>query len=235
MNGNQSIQVSLAPQASNHAVIILASGLSQRLGQAKQLLYKDGEPLIRYMTKLVVSTKPQVIIVVIPDNSSAIDSAINELSVQYSAIQVVVNLLPETGMAHSLYLGIDALIGLTNLSIERVLIVGIDQILLDEPHLMALLAGKQAVVASNYQNWSDLDEVSTKDTFKKDIVGLPLAIDYKLLKRWQMALVGDKGLRHLIRGLPSNQISTVLNDQLSYDIDTPAQLSYAKQKGWLDE
>ena len=30
----------------NHAVIILASGLSQRLGQAKQLIFKNNEPLI---------------------------------------------------------------------------------------------------------------------------------------------------------------------------------------------
>ncbi|MGP9688170.1 nucleotidyltransferase family protein [Psychrobacter sp. AOP22-C1-C5] len=235
MNGNQSIQVSLEPQASNHAVIILASGLSQRLGQAKQLLHKDGEPLIRYMTKLAVATQPQAIIVVIPDNSSAIDSAINELSVQYSAIQVVVNLLPETGMAHSLYLGIEALTDVTDLSIERVLIMGIDQILLDEPHLIALLAGKQAVVASGYHSWTYLDKANTTDTLKKDIIGLPSVIDYELLKRWQSTLIGDKGLRHLIRSLPSSRISTVTNAQLSYDIDTPEQCAYAQQRGWLDK
>lgn len=48
------------------------------------------------------------------------------------------------------------------------------------------------------------------------------------------ALIGDKGLRHLIRALPSNQISTVDNPKLSHDIDTPAQLAYAKQKHWID-
>lgn len=217
----------------NHAVIILASGLSQRLGQAKQLLHKDGTSLIRYMTMLALTTKPQAIIVVIPDNNPAIDSVMGELRVQYLAIQTVRNPTPETGMAHSLYLGIETLTNVSA-SFDRVLIMGVDQILLDKPHLTALLAGKRAVVASGYRSWQKLDETSREDTFNKDIVGLPLVIDDKFLKQWQSSLVGDKGLRHLIRALPASQISTVNNDQLSYDIDIPDQLAYAKKQGWLD-
>lgn len=223
------------PSTSKHAIIILASGLSQRLGQAKQLLYKDGTPLINYMTMLALTTNPQAVIVVIPNNNLSIDSTIGELRVQYPVIRTVVNPMPETGMAHSLYLGIEALVNLTIASFDRVLIMGIDQILLDKPHLTALLAGEQAVVASTYHNWQDLDEASSNAALKKDIVGLPLAIDYELLNQWQSTLVGDKGLRYLIRGLPASQISTVINDQLSYDIDTPQQLAYAKQRGWLDK
>lgn len=222
------------PSISKHAIIILASGLSQRLGQAKQLLYKDGTPLINYMTMLALTTSPQAVIVVIPNNNSAIDSEIGELSVQYPVIRTVVNSMPETGMAHSLYLGIETLIN-TSALFDRVLIMGVDQILLDVSHLTALLAGKQVVVASGYHNWQDLDEASSNAALKKDIVGLPLAIDYELLKQWQSILVGDKGLRYLIRGLPASQISTVINDQLSYDIDTPKQLDYAKQRGWLSK
>jgi molybdenum cofactor cytidylyltransferase len=97
-----------------------------------------------------------------------------------------------------------------------------------------LLTGQQAVVASAYHNWQDLDEASSNAALKKDIVGLPLAIDYELLKQWQSTLVGDKGLRYLIRGLPASQISIVINDQLSYDVDTSEQLAYAKKQGWLD-
>ena len=41
----------------NHAVIILASGLSHRLGQPKQLLEKQGKPLINYMTMLALVTQ----------------------------------------------------------------------------------------------------------------------------------------------------------------------------------
>ena len=226
-------------QAQNHAVIILASGLSQRLGQPKQLLLKNGEPLIVYMTRLALTTNPQIIVVVIPDSYRLIASAVTELATQHSGIRVVMNTKPDTGMADSLRLGIETIGGFKDCSIDRVLIMGIDQILLDAPHLTALLAGKQTVVASRYHNWQSLDKAALNkdsDTSKlqNDIIGLPLAIHYKLLKQWQTKLAGDKGLRNLIRELPSNQIGKVNNDQLTYDIDTPEQLRYAKQRGWLD-
>ena len=224
----------------NHAVIILASGLSLRLGQAKQLLCKDGEPLICFMTKLALSTKPQAIIIVIPDNQPSIASAMNELAFQYSMIQMVVNSTPEIGMAYSLDLAIEAVTQLTSSLIERVLIMGVDQVLLDEQHLAKLLADKRSVVASAYSSWQysnnmNLNETSAATALKQNIIGLPLTIDYDLLREWQALLVGDKGLRYLIRGLPPSQISTVVNNQLSYDIDTPEQLAHAKQKGWLDK
>lgn len=224
----------------NHAVIILASGLSLRLGQAKQLLCKDGEPLICFMTKLALSTKPQAIIIVIPDNQPSIASAMNELAFQYSMTQMVVNPTPEIGMAYSLNLAIEAVTQLTSSLIERVVIMGIDQVLLDEQHLAKLLADKRSVVASAYSSWQysnnmNLNETSAATALKQNIIGLPLTIDCDLLREWQALLVGDKGLRYLIRGLPPSQISTVVNNQLSYDIDTPEQLAHAKQKGWLDK
>ncbi|HCI77195.1 MULTISPECIES: NTP transferase domain-containing protein [unclassified Psychrobacter] len=224
----------------NHVVIILASGLSLRLGQAKQLLCKDGEPLICFMTKLALSTKPQAIIIVIPDNQPLIASAMNELAFQYSRIQMVVNSTPEIGMAYSLNLAIEAVTQLTSSLIERVVIMGVDQVLLDEQHLAKLLADKRSVVASSYSSWQysnnmNLNETSAVTALKQNIIGLPLTIDYDLLREWQALLVGDKGLRYLIRGLPPSQRSTVVNHQLSYDIDTPEQLAHAKQKGWLDK
>ncbi len=232
-------------QVQNHAVIILASGLSQRLGQPKQLLVKNGEPLIIYMIRLAVSSNPQSIVVVIPDKHPAVANAVTELAVQYPAVQTVINLKPETGMADSLRLGIETIASLDTPSIERVLIMGIDQVLLDEPHLAALLAGDQSVVASSYYSWQDLEKCRNLDEAESNknsatsksanhIIGLPLAINYKLLRQWQAMLAGDKGLRHLIRGLPADQIGKVINDNLTYDIDTSEQLAYATKQGWLD-
>ncbi|MGE6475342.1 nucleotidyltransferase family protein [Psychrobacter sp. NPDC078631] len=221
-------------QSQNHAVIILASGLSQRLGQPKQLLVKHGEPLITYMTRLTTTTNPKAIVIVIPDNHHLIASTITELANQYPTVQIVVNSQADTGMAYSLRLGIETIVAFESTSIDRVLIMGIDQVLLDEPHLMALLAGEQPVVASRYHSWQRLEKHQNRDKMVSDIIGLPLVIDYKLLRQWQSGLTGDKGLRHLIRGLPAEQIGEVDDDQLSYDIDTPEQLAYAKQQGWLD-
>ncbi|WP_352309601.1 nucleotidyltransferase family protein [Psychrobacter sp. W2-37-MNA-CIBAN-0211] len=222
-------------QSQNHAVIILASGISQRLGQPKQLLIKNGKPLITYMTRLAITTNPQSIVVVIPDNHHSIASVITELAVQYPTVQIVVNPKPETGMADSLRLGIETIAAFESISIDRVLIMGVDQVLLDESHLTSLLAGKKFVVASRYHNWQGLEKYQNLHESASDIIGLPLVINYKLLRQWQTTLAGDKGLRHLIRELPADQIGKVDNDQLSYDIDTPEQLAYAKQQGWLDD
>ena len=221
-------------QSQNHAVIVLASGLSQRLGQPKQLLIKNGEPLVTYMTRLAITTNPQAIVIVIPDNQHLIASMMTALANQYPTVQIVVNSQADTGMADSLSLGIETISAIESTSIERVLIMGVDQVLLDEPHLTALLAGKQTVVASRYHSWQRLEKHQYLDETVTDIIGLPLAIDYKLLRQWQPELIGDKGLRHLIRGLPADQVGEVDNDQLSYDIDTPEQLAFAKQQGWLD-
>lgn len=221
-----------------HAVIVLASGLSQRLGQSKQLLNKNGQPLIAQMIKLALETQPQAIIVVIPSSHTEITAAIDALAAQ-PAVYSVNNPIPETGMAHSLYLGIEALADFTsikdNKSIARVLIMGIDQILLDSNHLHHLLAGERPVIASSYLHLYNENIDISPNKSKDNIIGLPIAIDYALLKQWQAALTGDKGLRHLIRALPTDQISTIINQQLSYDIDTPKQLIHAKQQGWLDE
>ena len=214
----------------DYAVIVLASGLSERLGQSKQLLSKHGEPLISYMIKMALATKPLAVIVVIPQGQPAIADAINGLVRQNTTIYSVVNLLPETGMAHSLSLSIDTLINLKISLINRVLIMGVDQVLLDSEHLTELLAAKSIVVASSYQC---VDKTYSIDTGKRDIIGLPIVINVKRLKQWQPSLIGDKGLRHLIRALPPNQLSTVINHQLSYDIDTPEQLLYARQQNWF--
>lgn len=254
MTSNDTKVATTKQSMQNHAIIILASGLSLRLGQPKQLLSINGDSLINYMIKLALVTQPQTVIIVIPDNNPTVAHAIDELIIEEPKIQAVINPIPETGMAHSLSLGIEALTHFDNRnelnnsnnhnseSVKRVLIMGIDQILLGESHLTYLLAGKHNVVASSYSNWQLLDTAPStgepksniKNDVKNDIVGLPLVIDYPLLKQWQSALNGDKGLRYLIRALPPNQINIIANHQLSYDIDTPEQLNFAKQQGWLD-
>ena len=215
---------------SSHAVIILASGLSLRLGHSKQLLSKDNQPLIHHISKLALATEPKAVFIVIPQDNQAIVAAISELVTKNSNVIVIVNPTPKTGMAHSLSLAIKALND-PALPVDRVLIMGIDQILLDSPHLDRLLAGKQKVVASRYTH---LNEDFSVNYSKANIVGLPITIDYELLGQWQSQLQGDKGLRHLIRELADEQVRAVINNKLSYDIDTPEQFAFAQAQGWLD-
>lgn len=219
-----------------HAVIILASGLSQRLGQPKQLLRKKGKPLIIDMIQQAVATQPQVIIIITPKEYPAIAQQIknSELTLLTTASIVnIVNPVPSRGMAHSLFLGINALNARADISISRVLIMGIDQVLLTSAHLIEVLAAKRSelkVVASRYPQ---LDANATENS-KSFIVGMPIAISLDSLLQWQANLEGDKGLRHLVRALPSDQIAHIDNPLLSYDIDTPEQLAYAQEQNWLD-
>ncbi|MGP4788114.1 nucleotidyltransferase family protein [Psychrobacter sp. 1Y11] len=230
---DRSLVTQNAPQ--NHAVIILASGLSHRLGQPKQLLKKQGKPLVDYMTALALATQPQTIIVVIPKQNLAIrstlDTIIDEPNPQNPNIEIVHNAAPETGMAQSLSLAIDALKAQHDLVIKRVLIIGVDQVLLEAEHLKQLLTQDNLVVASRYPY---LDDNFIVNENKSDIVGLPIVVNYELLNTWQSSLSGDKGLRHFIRVLPAESIANISNDRLSFDIDTPKQLAYAKEKDWLD-
>lgn len=238
----------------NHAVIILASGLSQRLGQPKQLLRKNNATLIGHMTTLALLSQPALIVVVIPQHQPAIaeamasvikDANIAKDTTTLSTIKVVANPSPKSGMGESLALGIQSLIDFEPSQgigvINRVLIMGVDQILLDRVHLQNLLATEHSVVASGYQHLDDcyfvnppLIDVDFVNQPQSDIVGLPIAIDYERLQQWQSTLIGDKGLRQLIRALPADQLGIVINHQLSYDVDTPEQLDYFRQKNWLD-
>jgi len=149
--------------------------------------------------------------------------------------------------------------------------MGVDQILLDTPHLHQLLLSSEQsvkdiqangdnaadnnspainnnlaenladnkVVASGYgRSYKDLTELlpnkAVNPNTNTNIMGLPIAIDYELLTQWQPTLTGDKGLRNLIRSLDDKQLHVIDNIKLSLDIDTPEQLSFAQQQGWLD-
>lgn len=235
-----------------HAVIVLASGLSQRLGQPKQLLKKQCQPLLEVMTDLALVSDPKSIVLIVPSSHPQIIQLSQNLSLQHTVIEPVINSQPNLGMAHSLSLAIDTLTAKVaqGLHIERVLILGVDQILLDAKHLQQLLLDDKAsedikqgalykkVIASYYPKSYEITEKSSSNLKHIEgsgsIIGLPINIDYELLTQWQSTLVGDKGLRHLIRGLASDELGVVYNPQLSFDIDTIEQLEFATNKGWLD-
>ncbi|WP_201536216.1 nucleotidyltransferase family protein [Psychrobacter ciconiae] len=219
---------------SHHAVIILAAGLSTRLGTPKQLLCKHGQPLIEVMTKEALKTNPAAVIIVSQNQSKNLADVLTSLSKLSNRNYIVINRAPEKGMAQSLSLGVEALKTLaSSADIKRVLILGIDQIHLDSAHLQELLTVKKVVGASSYPK--DEAALINADDPRANIVGLPIAIDYAKLTPWQDKLSGDKGLRALIRSLDACQIATVINPKLCYDIDTKAQLEAAQSKGWLDQ
>jgi molybdenum cofactor cytidylyltransferase len=176
------------------------------------------------MTQLALATTPDNISVVVPKIYPEIGQSLEGL-----AVDLVPNPTPETGMALSLSLAIDAMEAkliesATTLPPDpAVIIMGVDQVRLTSAHLQQLLTQYQAcehtlVTASQYAG----------------VIGLPLVVRWSQLLAWQPQLTGDKGLRKLIRALPESSYSTIDLPELAHDIDTPEQYEEARQQGWLD-
>lgn len=229
-------------QPTAHAVIVLAAGLSTRLRTAKQLLLKDGQPLIKVMVIEALKTNPAALIVVSQNQSLKLSGALSAISTLSESIKIVINPNPASGMGQSLSLGIDVLKTFAKKSevkreIKRVLILGIDQVCLDIEHLNQLLAINKPLVVSTYPADCNSLTKSCVDNQKvsDEIMGLPIAIDCDQLIAWQDHISGDQGLRALIRQSKAQQIAKVNQLKLCYDIDTKSQLIFAQENGWLDQ
>ena len=194
----------------NLAVLILAAGLSRRLGQPKQLLLKNGKPLIRHVAELATSLNPQCVMV-IANHTVKISSLLEDLP-----IQLVFNAQADTGMASSLKTGTRCLKNHHG----PVLIVGIDQPLLDAAYL-------QQLVQQNIQ-YPEMNIVSQYN----DTIGVPAIVQPQLLQH-SGRLAGDTGLKKLLMQQPEKLIKMPA-PQLAFDIDTPEALQHARQNGWLD-
>ena len=212
-------------QTNGHAVILLAAGLSQRLGTPKQLLLRARLPLITHMLYIALKSGAKKIIVVVPSDLPAVTTAVQSMKIPSNQLIVVQNDQSGLGMAHSLQLGIEAL-RIHAPECGRVLIMGVDQIHLDSAHVTDLLAAVQPIAVSQYP----ASDTSSED---KQILGLPVVVEQAQLLAWYAKLSGDKGLRALIRHTDITP-HIVDNPKLSTDIDTPAQLASAKACGWLD-
>ncbi len=194
---------------SHHAALLLAAGGSQRLGQPKQLLRRDGIALIRRMALLALATQPAQLAVVLGAEAQAMRQALRGLP-----LETVVNPAWSTGMAGSLHAGIHALAGHPG----AVLVLGVDQPALDEAHLRALVAafdGSRDVVSAY-----------------ADVSGTPALLRARTVARID-ELDGDRGFGALLRGtIPTPY--RIINETLALDVDTPEALARARQAGWLD-
>lgn len=245
------------------ATIVLASGLSERLGQPKQLLAKPSfskrnQPLLAYAVSLTQALlpKPTVSLAILPATHPNLEAMQDCL--KGKAVTTVLNPIPQMGMGNSLKLGITSLQEAESSGLSHpcgwVLILGVDQVLLDSRHLQTMLnqIGSQStqtadgealsVIASRYVK--DSARISPNNTISEPtkthnnastekVIGLPVLVQKDVLFNWQSELAGDKGLRHLIRALPNEAVICVDNDRLAIDIDTPEQLAMAREKGWV--
>ncbi|KAB7770169.1 nucleotidyltransferase family protein [Xanthomonas maliensis] len=199
--------------AADYAALILAAGAGRRLGRSKQLLTRDGEPLLRRAARIALQTSPRRCLVVVGADADAVVGALHGLEVE-----IVHHAKWEAGMGSSLA----ALrqVVQQDEAIHRVLILGCDQPALDAPHLRALL--KEAERAPSGCATSGYAGVR----------GIPVVVTQQV---WAaVPLQADAGLRGLFASLEAPVLGCVTAPALALDIDTPGDLDAARQRGWVD-
>ena len=181
------------------AAIVLAAGLSRRMGQAKLLMPVGGRAIIRYVVESVLAGGVDSVWVVTGPDVEPIEAALAGFEVQ-----IVVNPAPEEGQAGSVRTGIAALPP----SVDAVLVALGDQPSLAPSIIPALLAARRAspklIVAPRYR-----DGQGNPVLFKREIFP-------ELLR-----LTGDQGARPIIQKEPARVEWVELDLPMPPDVDTP--------------
>ena len=180
------------------AAVVLAAGLSRRMGQAKLLMPVGGRAIVRYVVESVLAGGVDLVWVVTGPDVEPIAAALSGLEVQ-----IAVNPAPEEGQASSLRAGIAALPA----SVDAVLIALGDQPSLAPSIIPALLAARRTtpklIVAPRYR-----DGQGNPVLFKREIFP-------ELLR-----LTGDQGARPIIQKEPARVEWVELDLPMPPDVDT---------------
>ena len=181
------------------AAILLAAGLSRRMGQPKLLLPLGGRPVLRYAAERLLAASLSPVIVVTGPEQTATASALAGLDVE-----LVGNPSPEAGQATSVRAGIAALPPGT----EAALIALGDQPFLAAeviPRLIdALRQSGRAIAAPRY----------------RDGPGNPVLFGAAVFPEL-LALGGDRGARSVVDRDPGRVALVDIDRLMPQDIDTP--------------
>jgi molybdenum cofactor cytidylyltransferase len=198
----------MTEQAYKIGAVVLAAGRASRMGELKQLLPIDGQPMVRRVTEAVcaaVETDGGQVVVVVGAQTEAVTEALSGLPVD-----IVVNEAWVEGMSTSLRAGIDALDG----EVQAALIVLADQPTLTPSLLKTLVDRYHAtgapIVAPFYQGRR----------------GNPVLFDRSLFAEL-LAVEGDRGGRALISRY-KDQVDRVDVDDPAVILDVDTRQDYAK-------
>jgi molybdenum cofactor cytidylyltransferase len=186
---------------SHIAIIILAAGASTRMGQPKQLLPFQGQPLLRHVVNITIATTCQPIVVVLGANAANIAPELAN-----SPIQIIHNPDWETGMGSSIRCGIEYLATLPD-AVDAAIVSVCDQPFISTALLDRLIQtynmSKKALIASEYAG----------------VWGVPALFDRALFPEL-IALQGAAGARSVIQQhRASGQSIPFPEGQI--DLDTP--------------
>lgn len=181
------------------AGVVLAAGLSRRMGRPKLLLDLDGRPVIRHAVEALAGAGVGELVVVVPPDSAALEAALSGLAVRFA-----VNPRPEAGQSGSVVAGIGAL----SPTAEAVIIALGDQPDVPRAVLVGLREAHRAtgrpIVAPRYREG------------RGNPVLFAAAVFPELLR-----LIGDQGARGVIDADPDRVALVPFDLPMPRDLDTP--------------
>lgn len=181
------------------AGIVLAAGLSRRMGQAKLLLDWGGRPVIRRSVEGVASSGLDDLLVVVGPAYSDLEAALGGLTVRF-----VLNPHPEAGQAGSVVAGIRALVPGT---VAALVVLG-DQPTVPREVIPALLRefrdGGRPIAAPRYRG----------------VRGNPVLFAASIFPEL-VALAGDQGARPVVERDPARVTLVDFDLPMPRDLDTP--------------
>jgi len=179
--------------------VVLAAGGSTRFGSPKQLVIRDGEPLVRRAAKAALDAGAQPVMVVLGADAPIVAPELSKLR----HVRTVINTHWESGLASSLSTGLRALMEIAGC--DAVLVTLADQPNVDAAALKKLIAAfdsEHRIVASAYSG----------------TIGVPAIFGSEHVADL-MRLTGDNGAGQWLRIHP-DKVTTVALPEAEVDIDT---------------
>jgi CTP:molybdopterin cytidylyltransferase MocA len=188
------------------AAVIVAAGASRRLGQPKQLVMVDGEPLLQRAIRCAGEAGASPIFVVLGAYRDRVETAID-----FGAAAIVVNDDWEEGLASSIRAGVRAA-EIDTADAAGLLLMTCDQPRVTEEHLRQMIDKFDA----------QLERILITSTYA-GVRGIP-AIFPREAHGELLALRGDKGARVLLQK-PLWHVIEVPLEGGEIDIDSPDDLA----------
>jgi molybdenum cofactor cytidylyltransferase len=188
-------------------MVVLAAGLSTRLGSPKSLARVRGTSLLCNTVRLLAPLANSPIIIVTPARAARVRSELRGMPVRF-----VENPQRAQGLSTSVRLGLAAAY-----PGAAVLLLPVDLARLKRRDLVRLLSrwrgSRRRLVASRFDGHG----------------GAPLIVPRWLCMR-ALAISGDRGLRDLVSRLSPENLTLVTLPAAAMDIDTPEDLERARRR-----